>query len=127
MSFVVSPQLGAPPTSAPVRAWLEGYPTLRFKLDPTSEWDASLIEELVRTSAVDVVDFKGHYSDTPVDRAVDPALYERVALAFPQAWLEDPVLDTHTEPILAPHRDRLTWDAPIHSIADIETLLFLQG
>jgi hypothetical protein len=26
--------------------------------------------------------------------------------------------------VLAPHRDRITWDAPIHSVADIEGLPF---
>src|SRR6202011_2832926 len=26
--------------------------------------------------------------------------------------------------ILAPHRDRISWDAPIHSVADIEALPF---
>jgi len=26
--------------------------------------------------------------------------------------------------VLEPHRDRITWDAPIHSIADIEALPF---
>ena len=44
--------------------------------------------------------------------------------AFPDAWIEDPALTPETDPILEPHRDRITWDAPIHSIADIESLAF---
>ena len=44
--------------------------------------------------------------------------------AFPDAWIEDPALTDETDPILEPHRDRITWDAPIHSIADIEALPF---
>ena len=31
-------------------------------------------------------------------------------------------MDDATRPILEPHRERITWDAPIHSIADIEAL-----
>ena len=33
-----------------------------------------------------------------------------------------PGLNDETRPVLEPHKDRLTWDAPIHSIADIEAL-----
>src|SRR5690606_18869292 len=54
----------------------------------------------------------------------DPELYRRVAEAFPSAWLEDPDLNPETEAVLEPHRDRITWDAPLHSVADIEGLPF---
>jgi hypothetical protein len=47
-----------------------------------------------------------------------------VVEAFPDAWIEDPALTDETEPVLEPHRDRITWDAPIHSIEDIEALPF---
>jgi hypothetical protein len=100
------------------------YPGVRFKLDPTSSWNESLISELVATGAVDSVDFKGAYKGTPVDQDADPLLYGRVAIAFPQAWLEDPELTDQTRPVLEPHRDRITWDAPIHSVRDIEGLPF---
>ena len=59
-----------------------------------------------------------------VDQATDPELYRRVAEAFPDAWIEDPALTPETDPVLEPHRDRITWDAPIHSVADIEALPF---
>ena len=49
-------------------------------------------------------------------------LYERVATTFPDAWIEDPWLTDETRRILEPHRDRLTWDAPIHGLADIDAL-----
>jgi hypothetical protein len=103
---------------------LESYPTLRFKLDPVSGWDDELIAKLVETGAVDSVDFKGHYKGTVVDQPPDPALYERVVRAFPDAWIEDPALTDETDPLLEPHRDRITWDAPIHSVADIDALPF---
>jgi hypothetical protein len=73
---------------------------------------------------VDSFDFKGAYNGTPVDQAGDPLLYGRVAIAFPAAWLEDPDLNEETNPVLEPHRDRITWDAPIHSVADIKGLPF---
>ena len=120
--FVVSLRLGEPPTLAPISSRLALYPGLRFKLDPTSSWDEPLIAELVATGAVDSVDFKGYYSGSIVDQPADPVLYGRVAAAFPQAWIEDPALTPETDAVLAPYRDRFSWDATIHSIADIEAL-----
>jgi hypothetical protein len=120
--FVVSMRLGEPPSAQPVTERLALYPNLRFKLDPTSSWDDALVAELVRTGAVDSVDFKSFYTGTIVDQPPDPVLYRRVVDAFPDAWLEDPALTAETEPLLAPHRERFSWDAPIHSIADIESL-----
>ena len=61
---------------------------------------------------------------TIVDNPPDPALYRRVLEAFPDAWIEDPGLTPATEPMLVPHRDRITWDAPIHSVADVRALPF---
>jgi L-alanine-DL-glutamate epimerase-like enolase superfamily enzyme len=120
--FVVSLRLGEPPTIEPVRQRLDLYPGLRFKLDPTSSWDDRVIADLLDTGAVDSVDFKSFYSGTIVDQPADPVLYRRVVEAFPDAWIEDPALTPETEPVLAPHRERFSWDAPIHSIADIEAL-----
>jgi L-alanine-DL-glutamate epimerase-like enolase superfamily enzyme len=124
VTFVVSLRLGEPPSLEPVTRRLEAYPTLRFKLDPTSSWDEALIAELVATGAVDSVDFKGLYEGTVVDAPADPVLYERVVEAFPTAWLEDPKLTPEIDVLLRPHRDRITWDANVHSIADIEELPF---
>jgi hypothetical protein len=123
--FVVSLRLGEPPTLEPIEGRLEHYPTLRFKLDPTSSWTPELIAALVRTGAVDSVDFKSFYRGTVVDQPPDPVLYQRVVEAFPEAWIEDPDVSTPaTAEVLSAHHDRITWDAPIHSIADIEALPF---
>lgn len=124
VQFVVSLRLGDPATIEPVRRRLAAYPSLRFKLDPTNDWDDALIDQLVETGAVDSVDMKGHYKGTPVDVETDVGLYERVTAAFPDAWIEDPDLTPETERVLRPHRDRITWDAPIHSVADIEAVTF---
>ena len=123
--FVVSLRLGEPPTLAPIERRLARYPTLRFKLDPTSSWTPELITELVATDVVDSVDFKSFYRGTVVDQPPDPVLYRRVVEAFPEAWIEDPDLETpETAAALADYHNRITWDAPIHSIADIEGLPF---
>ena len=47
-----------------------------------------------------------------------------MARGLPDAWIEDPGLTEETEPVLAPHRERITWDEPIHSIEDIESRPF---
>jgi L-alanine-DL-glutamate epimerase-like enolase superfamily enzyme len=124
LTFVVSLRLGEPPSLEPVTRRLERYPSLRFKLDPTVSWDEALIAELVATGAVDSVDFKGLYEGTVVDQPADPALYARVVEAFPDAWIEDPKLTPEIDALLKPHRGRITWDANIHSIDDIEALPF---
>jgi hypothetical protein len=125
LTFVVSLRLGEPATMEPLLTRLDRYPTLRFKLDPTPSWTNELIAQLVETGAVDSVDFKSFYTGTVVDNPPDPDLYARVAKAFPDAWLEDPdVVTPGTAAALADDHHRITWDAPIHSIDDIESLPF---
>jgi L-alanine-DL-glutamate epimerase-like enolase superfamily enzyme len=122
-SMRLSPFGSEEPSSIdPLLARLEHYPTLRFKLDPTNDWDDELIAALVRTGAVDSLDLKGFYSGTPVDVETDPELYAKLIAAFPQAWLEDPDVNDETRPVLDPVAERVTWDAPIHSVADIEAM-----
>jgi hypothetical protein len=123
VAFVVSPGLGNPPSSRVIRRWLELDPSLRFKLDPSSDWSDELIRELAETGAVVTADYKAYYR-TEDDPPPDADLYRRVAEGFPEAYLEDPALTDETDPVLAPHRDRITWDAPIHSVADVEALAF---
>jgi L-alanine-DL-glutamate epimerase-like enolase superfamily enzyme len=106
----------------PLLARLAAYPTLRFKLDPTNDWDDDLIAALAETEAVDSLDLKGFYKGTPVDVETDPELYAKLIETFPDAWLEDPDVTEETRPLLDPVQERVTWDAPIHSIADIEAM-----
>jgi L-alanine-DL-glutamate epimerase-like enolase superfamily enzyme len=117
--FVVSMRLGEPASTAPLRDWLDLYPELRFKLDPTASWDDALVAELAATGAVDSVDLKGAYRGTVVDQPPDPALYRRVAEGFPHAWIEDPNLTPETLSALDGARERVTWDAIIHSVEDV--------
>lgn len=125
--FVVSMRLGSPdvPSSIePLRRRIAAYPGLQFKLDPTPDWDDELVGEVARTGAVESVDFKGQYHGTVVDSEPDPALYERVLRELPHAWIEDPHTTPEIMALLEDHRDRVSWDATIHSVADIEALPF---
>ncbi len=125
VNFVNSMRLageGERSSIAPLLARLEVYPTLRFKLDPVNDWDDELISALAETGAVDSLDLKGFYKGTPVDVETDPVLYAKLIEAFPEAWLEDPDVTEETRPLLDPVAERVTWDAPIHSIADIEAM-----
>ncbi len=120
--FVASGGLGDPPTTARVRAFLDRYPWLRFKLDARPDWTDAIFSELRALGCVDSIDLKGQYSGTVVDNPPDPELYRRVIEGFPDAWIEDPALTPETRPLLEPHADRVTWDAIIHSVEDIEAL-----
>ena len=122
--FVCSLNMGHPPSMEGLRKRLAANPDIRFKLDATSDWDDAIFEELVALGCVDSVDFKGAYRGTVVDQPADPVLYKRVAETFPDAWLEDPNLTPETDEVLKPYRDRVTWDAVIHSVADVEDLPF---
>ena len=106
----------------PVRERLAAYPDLRFKLDPFNDWDDGLIAALAETGAVDSLDLKGFYKGTPVDVITDPELYAKLIETFPDAWLEDPDVTEETRPLLDPVHERVTWDAPIHGVADIEAM-----
>src|ERR671914_2230822 len=127
LTYVVSMRLGSfgddtPETSERMLRVLERYPGTRFKLDPTNTWSDGLIAELAASGAVDSLDLKGQYKGTPVDVDTDPELYRKLIEAFPDAWLEDPDINEETRPVLEPVRDRITWDAPIHSVDDVLAL-----
>jgi hypothetical protein len=123
--FVSSTRLGDPPTTEPLEKRRAIAPGLRFKVDPENNWTDALIDELAALDCIDTLDLKGLYRGTPVDVETDPWLYGRCATAFAEAFLEDPDLSVpEADEVLRPHRDRITWDAPLHSVADIEALPF---
>ena len=110
-------------TTEPIRKRLAKYPTLEFKLDPENDWDQALIDEIAELAPVRVLDLKGLYRGTPVDVETDPELYKAVAEEFEDAYLEDPDLDVpEAREVLEPHGDRVTWDAPLHSLDDVKRL-----
>jgi L-alanine-DL-glutamate epimerase-like enolase superfamily enzyme len=124
LRFVSSLRLPDPPTLEPVSLRLAQHPDLKFKLDPTAAWDDALVAQLGALNAVAVADLKGFYEGTIVDNPPNAALYARIAEGFPDAWIEDPALNADTGPVLATHHDRITWDAPIHTVDDVRALAF---
>jgi L-alanine-DL-glutamate epimerase-like enolase superfamily enzyme len=119
VNFVVSTRIS---DSSGVRMLRGMDAALRFKLDPTPSWDQALLAELAAFDAVEVVDMKGLYRNASVGMEPDPDLYRRVFEALPEAWIEDPAVADDTIELLDRHRERITWDVPICSVADIEAL-----
>jgi len=115
LRFVVSTRLD-------IKPWLAVDPALEFKLDPTPEWDAGTMQRIAATGRVRVLDFKAFYEGSPVDNPPDPVQYRAVATAFPEAILEDPQLAGPARDVLDGEEARFSYDAPIHSWADVEAL-----
>jgi hypothetical protein len=113
--FVVS-------TRSKIEPYLELDPDLEFKLDAEADWDRGYMQQLAALDRVRVVDLKAYYRGTSVDLAPDPELYRAVAESFTDsviedAWLADGCLDA-----LRGAEDRLSFDAPVHSLADLKKL-----
>ena len=115
LRFAVSTRLDITP-------WLVVDPALEFKLDPTPEWDAQAMTRIAATGRVRVLDFKAFYEGSPVDNPPDPVQYRAAAAAFPDAILEDPVLTGPARDALNGEEERFSFDAPIHSWADVEAV-----
>ncbi|MGH2972872.1 MAG: hypothetical protein ACRDNM_07845 [Gaiellaceae bacterium] len=111
-------------TRADVGPWLENDPTLEFKLDATKEWGAELMQRLAALDRVRVVDLKAYYRGTVVDLEPSPTLYRAIAGAFPDVVIEDAWLEDGCLEALRDVESRLSFDAPIHSLADFEALPF---
>jgi len=120
--FIASTRLGEPPTGDRVFEMLDRNPDLAFKLDPTPAWTAELVGRLAATDAVRVLDLKGQYEGTDVDVPADPDLYELIIEGVPDAVIEDPALTDRTRPLFDGEEARVSWDYPIHGVADVEAL-----
>ncbi|MFM8828316.1 MAG: hypothetical protein ACKOGE_03405, partial [Actinomycetota bacterium] len=119
VEFVISTGLGEPPDPRRVLAWADAAPGIGFKVDATPSWTREVAHALAEGARVETGDLKGHSSGTVVDAGADPGLYAMVAEEFPDAWLADPRVDARTRIALAGAEDRVTWDAPLHDVADI--------
>jgi len=109
-------------TRADIAPYRELDPALEFKLDVDEAWDAALMERLAATDRIRVLDFKAYYHGTGVDLAPNAELYRAVARTFPDVVLEDAWLEGECGEALADAQDRLSFDAPIHSWADVGKL-----
>jgi hypothetical protein len=113
--FVVS-------TRAAPERWLEVAPGLEFKLDAEKDWDRPLLRRLRELDRVRVVDLKAYYHGTVVDLAPEPELYRAIAEELPDVVIEDPWLEDGCREALASAEDRLSFDAPVHSLSDLDGL-----
>jgi hypothetical protein len=109
-------------TRAKIEPYLDVLPELEFKLDPESDWDRGLMERLAATGRVRVLDLKAYYRGTVVDQPPDPELYRNVVEIFSDAVVEDAWLEGECREALRGAEDRLSFDAPIHSWADVGKL-----
>jgi L-alanine-DL-glutamate epimerase-like enolase superfamily enzyme len=109
-------------TRAAPERWLEFAPELEFKLDAEKDWDRALLRRLRELDRVRVVDLKAYYRGTSVDLLPDPELYRAVAEELPDAIIEDAWLEDGCREALAGAEERLSFDATVHSLADLEAL-----
>ena len=121
--FVVSMRLGEPATIEPVRKRLEQYPWLEFKLDATSSWTDELVAELGRDRRRRVDRPQGallrHHGRPAARRRALPAHRRRLPERVDRG---SRARRPRPRPCSTAHWDRVTWDEPIHSIADLEAL-----
>jgi hypothetical protein len=109
-------------TRAAPERWLKVAPGLEFKLDAEKDWDRPLLQSLRELDRVRVVDLKAYYHGTVVDLSPDPELYRAIAEELPDVVIEDAWLEDGLREALAGAEDRLSFDAPIHSLSDLDDL-----
>ncbi|MGZ4339127.1 MAG: hypothetical protein ACXVQ3_03630 [Gaiellaceae bacterium] len=109
-------------TRAAPERWLEVAPGLEFKLDAEKDWDRELLGRLRELDRVRVVDLKAYYTGTVVDLAPDLELYRAIAEELPDVVIEDAWLEDGLREALAGAEDRLSFDAPVHSLSDLDDL-----
>jgi L-alanine-DL-glutamate epimerase-like enolase superfamily enzyme len=114
--FCISPSTG-------LERWLELYPTSELKLDADDDWDERRIGQLAATGRVAVVDLKLNYGkDYVVEHADAPGLARRVRDGLPDVVIEDPASTGAVWDELAGEAARISFDAPVHSLADLQAL-----
>ncbi len=122
--FVLSGGLGEPASLAPLQRRLERYPDARFKIDFSSSWTPAIVGQLAELDCIEVVDLKGLYRGAFQGPPADAAMYRTVAEGLPGVRIEDPEWNPATAAALAPHRQRISWDANLHALNDLIQLPF---
>jgi hypothetical protein len=118
VTFVNSLGLGDPPSVDTILRRIERYPSVGFKLDAAPTWTPEILSALAGTGMVRTIDFKGRYGFEVEDVDALGVLYDAVLATFPdEVILEDP----HVEMIERLPPERVSFDAPIATVADIGT------
>jgi len=116
LRFVVSSNLD------PAR-WLELYPGVELKVDAGAEWGRADFERLAAAAVVRVIDIKGQYgTDYPQGERDEAGLVAMAAEILPDAIIEDPSTVPDVLPAIATAADRISFDSPVHSVADLANL-----
>ena len=122
LRFVNSLGLGDPPSTDTIHRRLARYPDVRFKLDAAAAWTLAICEDLAATGAVDVVDFKGQYGMEVEDAAGARApCTSACSRRSPTRSSRTRTTCPRSPRPLAPHADRVSYDALIHSVDDLAT------
>jgi hypothetical protein len=124
--FVVSLRLSEPPRLDLLEGWRSIDPALEFKLDVAPDWDPAFVDDVAEAAgdAVRILDFKASDGGDDDRVTTDPALYRRTAAAFPDATLEDPLLDGPCWTAVADERARCSFDGAITGVESVEALPF---
>lgn len=124
MRFVASLGLGDEPTTEPLTDRLEQAPDLRFKIDLGEKWDAKLIDRIAELNCIETIDLKGQYRGAFTGPPADIPIYLHCAERFADALIEDPDWNEEIARAMRPFRDRIAWDAVLHSYSDLLELPF---
>ena len=114
--FVVSSNLD------PAR-WAALYPAVEMKVDAGAEWGTAEFARVAGSGVVRVVDIKGQYgTDYDQGERDEAGLVRMAADALPDAIIEDPSTKAEVLPEIERAADRISFDAPVHSVADLAGL-----
>jgi L-alanine-DL-glutamate epimerase-like enolase superfamily enzyme len=119
VTFVNSFGLGDPPDADKVARRRSRQPTVGFKLDVAPSWTQEVMARIAAVEGVATIDFKGQYGLEVADETALLAMYERTLATFAEAIFEDPHDLPAVLELLAPVSGRVSYDAPITSVASI--------
>lgn len=119
VTFVNSFGLGDPPDGDKVATRRAMHPTVGFKLDVAPSWTQEIMDRIAAVDGVATIDFKGQYGLEVDDEAALRSMYERAVATFTEAVFEDPHDFPWALELLTPIAHRVSYDAPITSVASI--------
>ena len=119
VTFVNSFGLGDPPDVDKLVGRRAVNPTVGFKLDVAPSWTQEIMDRVAAVEGIATIDFKGKYDLEVEDEPALLAMYERTLATFTETVFEDPHDHPAVLELLAPISGRVSYDAPITSVASI--------